>query len=227
MSDTIVIPIPAADPVVHCGDIGQVTAYVANDDDRAVTRELLLGLVTDHGLTHIHLEGICEGLAEGTREQRRRLRNQLRRKAGIPDDGDRRYEQLQEQAQARADQTSPWQLCGHDGCATFPVDPATGAPARSTVRKWFCAQHVAEQSDRDRLPLAPRLALSPSGGFIDVDEQEVEEARGRAAQASRQAREQAQLAEAEIAAAEHRAYEQARREQFTRELPPVYRGIGA
>jgi hypothetical protein len=168
------------------------------------------------------MEGIAEGLAEGTREQRKDLLNRLRAKVGIATDQDRRYALLQQQAQAQADQTSPRQACGHDGCSRIPIDPATGAPARSTVRRWFCPEHQHEASERDRMALAPRLVLRPGGGYVDADELEVEDARGRAAQASRQAREQAHLAEAEQAAAEREALTRAQREQFNRELP---RGI--
>ena len=125
------------------------------------------------------------------------------------------------------DATSPFQLCGHAGCLAAPVDPASGGPGRSTIRKWFCPEHLAEQTDRDRLPLAPRLTQRPGGGFVDVDELELESARGAAAAASQHAREEAHLAEAQLAQAELDAHEQAQRDQLIRELPAVYRGVGA
>jgi hypothetical protein len=71
---------------------------------------------------------------------------------------------------------------------------------------------------RERLPEL-RLAFSPSGGIIDLDEQATEAAREQSAARSRAAQAEVRRADAEAEAAQLRAFEDALIQQWRRETP--------
>jgi hypothetical protein len=207
-------------------DVASNCRRLGDAGQRAAVREIavaakIAGLETASDLLDV--------LSDATTGELRVMLDAARKRAGLPTTGEveaeQRFEDNRALARRKAAATSVWQICPIPGCNRAPVSPLSGAPIPSTVKRWHCDEHRHLATPRD---LEPNLKVAfVNGRWVDLDEQELEDARGRAAQASRQAREQANLAEARIGAAEHVALEQARQAQVNRELPPVYRGHGA
>lgn len=165
---------------------------------------------------------LIDELAGMTPAQRRGLLDDARIECGLPTtkdvDGRARYTAANQAAQAQVAAENPWQLCHEPTCNAVPVN-RLGVPIPVAVKRWYCAQHAHLASADDLKPTGPRLAISPGGAIVDLNDAEIDAARERNAQATRDSQQAAREAATAAAIQEHDGLEQARREQLQRELP--------
>ena len=91
-------------------------------------------------------------------------------------------------------------ICSAEGCSNVQPDPHGRGIAMLPVTRWWCAEHECSAAPGDLEPYTgPRLAFSPSGAIVDLDEQAAEAAKAAAQ------RERSRRVELEARQAERRA----------------------
>ena len=186
--------------------------------ERETAREILTAFLLDGVRT---TDTVLQRLEAASPEQRRLLLDRARETAGLASttavEEQRRLSAVNAAAQARA--AEALQSCAQPGCNTMPVTDS-GALRPVGVKRWWCEshRHLAGEHDLEPSWLLQRLL---SGGFREIDSDEL--ARQRAAEQSRQHQSEAQLTVAKAEAEQVHQGEEARRAALDRQLPTEMR----
>ncbi|MEK6251851.1 MAG: hypothetical protein AABM43_07890 [Actinomycetota bacterium] len=195
-------------------------AHALPPEERAVARNVLTELATEHGCrSAADALDMIEGASP---EARRELLDRARVEAGLPTtevaDSQAEYEARQKTIAAP---TGP--MRGPNGYLEAPIcaakDCMTAPQKRTKARRWWCPAHRAGHEEDLEPYTGPKLAYGPGGTVIDLDEQEADRQRAMAAAASQKAQRKERETEQRAAAEQHAEDRRARDEQVERELP--------
>jgi hypothetical protein len=150
-------------------------------DERPVARAVLLELATEPGIDTAG--DALDRLEAASPDERRRMLDQARAAAGLRPTGeidrDRRWEAMQASLPLsgrppRDEAGYTHQSCAEPGCRAFPVDPTTGAMAKTNAKRWRCEEHRAGH-EQDMEPWTRTLRYGRSGQPIWDNDNEAED----------------------------------------------------
>jgi hypothetical protein len=202
------IEIPFTTRSSNISAVADVARLAQQGDDREISRQITLALAGDVTTVGELLDRV-EGM---TGEERLELLNRARKAAGLPTthevDFGREWEETQARARRRG--SSGMQICHADGCKRHPMDPDTGMPAPTKLRRWHCPEHRHLASEEDMREVELGIYPAPFGGWLEHDPEEEAREEARAESRRRRDRERreqrkAELEEQEKAAAARRA----------------------
>jgi hypothetical protein len=199
MTWEIRLPIGNANQPLTPGAIHGLASHL-DGEERAIARTVLVDALTRGIPTVGEALGEVEGM---TQAERHELLNEARESAGLASteriDAERQIADFERVSAAagrveRSEGGFGFLSCSHPGCVVHPQDEH-GSWLQVSVRKWWCALHASESQPGDDEQWRPPLALDPSGGLVDLEEQEFE--RARAEHLERQAKVRRIVREAE------------------------------
>jgi hypothetical protein len=156
-------------------------------EDRQIAQRLLLDAVTDPKMGTVG--DFLDHLSQIGHAGRRELLNETRALLGLPS-----VEAVDVKREMAATSRALGQLpkrdehgyivsiCAAPNCRVLPVNSQTGAPEPTNVRKWWCERHRHLADPRDFAVWRPRIAYSPSGGIVFLDDEEVRQKKEAAIQ---------------------------------------------
>lgn len=219
----IKIPVQDRDqPLIEVLTLG-LDSEIEDREDRVVLARLVLDVGTEKGFQTVG--DLLDYVEDAGPDERRAILDRAREGAGLTSATDveerRKVEVANESARLSAGEPRDSHgrapvFCHAEGCTNFLPDPhMPGAFALTDARRWCCPEHHSQGDFRPYT--GARLAYSPSGSIIDLDEQDAEIEQAKREEAEREER---ALARAEQQEREAEALRQVR-ERYVENAPPM------